>query len=111
MAKNRINNIEIRKCSTGNLWEIVMWYPNDYFGREEDYEWDYDHYKCKVTNKTIDFSFFEYPENCFVISFLRKNKEGDFVLDGVGSRILDLNEQELKDFMTVYKNKAKWKAI
>ena len=49
--KKRINNLQFSICSyLGNMpenpsWEIRLYYPNSYYGRESDFIKDGDYYK------------------------------------------------------------------
>lgn len=110
--KNRINNIECRKIKSSHYsHEIVLWYPNQYYGKESDYELTFsgDFYKPNGSvGINISKSCFINPESCHVVAFLIKTREG-FDLKSVGDRILDLSPSNLEDFIKVYKKAVRWK--
>lgn len=108
----RINNIEFRKYKGKPLlYEIIKWYNNEYFGKEQEllkqgYIETNEHFIKDHLH--IHKSCFIAPEHCYVIAFLRVNKrEPDINLESVGGRILELNEQELQDFLTIYRKANK----
>lgn len=111
--KIRINNIEARKYnstkSEQSFYEIVKWEVNKLFGKEDEYREDgyVDSFGGDFLEKNghrISKSSFQSNESCFVVAFLRLNKsESDVDLESVGSRILDLSDSELSDFMDVYR--------
>ncbi len=109
---NRIGNIECRKIkSTHYSHEIILWYPNHYYGKESDYDlnrWEDDYCPKNTIGVHIGKSCFIDPEHCYVIADLIKTKEG-FDLKTVGNRVLDLSEEDLNDFIKVYKKAVKWK--
>lgn len=112
MAKNRINNIECRKIKSVHYsHEIVCWFPNNYYGKEEDYNLSFggEFYQPKgTTGVNISKGCFKNPETYYVVAWLIKTKEG-IDLQTVGDRVLDLSEQELQDFFKVYKKAVRWK--
>mgnify|MGYP003443375293 CR=1 FL=1 len=104
--KIRINDLEFRKCSSffkDNLHEIIKWYPNNYFGKEEElgYIDNFEGWGITKDNHTISKAFFNSPESCYVIAFIEKGKES-WELRSVGERMLELTPEEQQDFFTVY---------
>ena len=107
--KIRINNLEFRECSSlfkDNLYEIIKWYPNNYFGKEEElrkegYTDNFEGWGITKDNHTISKAFFNSPESCYVIAFIEKGKES-WELRSVGERMLELTPEEQQDFFTVY---------
>jgi hypothetical protein len=106
----RINNIEFKKyISTKrdkSLYEIVKWYPNIHFGKEEEYKKDgyVDSFGGEFLRKDgheIHKSFFISPESCYVIAFIEKGKES-WELRSVGERLLGLTPEEQQHFFTAY---------
>ena len=108
--KIRINNYECRKSDGSRDYELLKWYTNPYYGKEQqmiDEGWE------KVTNpngtwglskshKSVHESCFKHHESAYVIAFLEINhKEPDINLITVGSRMLDI--EDMNDFMLVYK--------
>jgi hypothetical protein len=76
--KIRINNYECRKSNGSYDYELIKWYPNTYYGTEQqmiDEGWE------KVTNpngtwslskdhKHVHESCFKNPESSYLIAFL-----------------------------------------
>lgn len=109
--KIRINNLEFKQYTSTKtekpLYEIVQWYPNDYYGKKEEYLEDgykpnFEGWGLTKDKHTIDLSFFDRPELCIVIAFIEKTKES-WELRSVGERLLELTSQEQEDFFTVYR--------
>ena len=110
----RINDFECRSnIYREDEYEIVKWQPNKYYGNEAEMI-DKEGYK-KVNyasgdwGLTKDFhninsSCFKNPETCYVIATLKLNRrEPDVDMETVGSRVLDLEVDELDIFMRVYR--------
>ena len=117
--KKRVNNVGVRNfwiddegipqplqshlTDTFNYFEIVKYYPNSYYGKESEYEFDEDRnlYKGKYFNTFINKSCFKNPESCFTLASWvdidHDEKTPD--LKFVGKRPLELDEDELKDFL------------
>lgn len=106
--KIRINNIECKKNSVGEMFEILRWYPNSLYNQKLSYMKDgYIEEDGFLRNKekhvSIQSSIFDKKETCCVIAFLNYNhKEPDVDLKSVGSRLLDLTQEERNDFFQVY---------
>lgn len=99
---NRIGNIEYRDK---NNKEIVYWYPNPYYGRENDYNWTDDGqfaYKEDIRCR-VHKSCFENNESCYVLAFVRENKDDEPDIQSVGSRVVRLDENDLRDYIEVVK--------
>ena len=108
--KIRLGDIECRFSQ--NRYEIVKWLKNDYYGAEQEMidkgyervEYSNGGFGFKKTSHTIDGSCFKNPESCYTIASLKYSKgEGCCDLITVGTRLLDLNKQDRKDFFKVYK--------
>ena len=110
--KVRINNIEFRNnypnsnpyIDTG---EFLVWEPCSYYGKYDEYIMDgwvkKDGFVCKDTSN-ISKEFFDMKETCYVIARLKYDeKEGCCDLESVGPRLLELNDEDRKDFFDVYK--------
>ena len=106
----RVENIECR-FSQGR-YEIVKWYPNEYYGAEErmiEEGWERaevngEYYGMRKDNCTITASCFKNPESCYTIARLEySNGEGCCDLTTVGSRVLDLKKADRKTFFKVYR--------
>jgi len=106
--KIRINDIECKSIINGSGhydYEIVKWEECVYYKKEEEYlnnGWVLENGFFKRNNTNIDARFFTSPETCYVIAWLVVGKE-DIHIHSVGNRLLDLNEDELQDFMEVYR--------
>lgn len=105
----RIGNLEFRPSSyllpkdrwpEHSGWDIVYWYPNGYYGKEDSYikeneDWylypDSPH--CRVHK-----SCFKNPESCFVIASFNYDKEGYYELSFIGDRPLSINKEEREIF-------------
>lgn len=107
MKNIRINNIECRKCDTP-FYEIINWFPNPYYGKEDDYikdgyEWN-DDKTCLIKDcYHIHESNFKNEESCCVIAWIKLSDDGTVTLESVDDRILNLEPEELKDFIEVYR--------
>lgn len=108
----RINNIECRQTIyKPREYEIILWYPNQYYGREEamiedegykrvEYDGDWG---LSKNGYTVNSSCFKNPESCYVVAWLEPNyKEPDINLVTVGSRLLELSEEDRATFFRVY---------
>jgi len=107
----RINNIEARTSQGRN--EIVKYYPNAYYGTEEKMIME-GYVKTTFGDGLIDFalsrtghtvhgSCFENKEFCYVIAVLEYDKdEACCDLTTIGPRVLNLDEEERRDFFDVY---------
>ena len=111
--KVRINNIEGRKYTStktkDTFYEIVLWRPNVYYNKEEEYrangyEDSFSGDFLVKNGRNIGKTLFIHKETCFALAHLNLNKkEPDIDLNSVGSRLLDLTDDEIKDFFEVYK--------
>lgn len=111
--KIRINNVEGRKYTSTKLketlYEIVLWSPNVYYNKEKEYLGNgyVESFGGEFLSKnghSISKSFFKSPETCYVIAHLELNeREPDVNLKSIGSRLLDLTDDEINDFLLVYK--------
>ena len=109
----RINNIECRETTyKSKEYEFVKWEKNMYYGTEKELldegyeriEYDSGGWAMTRSNHTIDSSCFKNPETCYVIAWLEPNRrEPDVNLLSVGSRLLDLSEEDMDAFFRVYK--------
>lgn len=100
----RINQIECR-FSQGR-YEIVKWFPNCYYGKEQEYV-DNGYVLSggfyRNANVSISESCFENPESCCTVATLHYDDgEGCCDMHTIGSRLLDLNKSERADFFAVY---------
>lgn len=111
--KIRINNIECRPTPVNSSYEyeILQWYPNDYYGREHEMisdGWSHEDIKegeWRLTKgqTSVHSSCFKNPESCLVVAWLIPNRrEPDIDMQTVGSRVLNLSESDRHDFFKVY---------
>lgn len=101
--KYRIKNLEFRPCTyIGELpkhisFEIVKYYPNDYYGTEDNYEKDGNYYYDSSHIFRIHESCFKSKENCYTILIFRYSETSqDYVAEFVSDRYLDLDDKEWK---------------
>lgn len=97
----RIKNLEYRHLKDRSP-EIILWYPNIYYGKEEEFIMSEDGHWYTYPNSTyckVPKECFKSPENCITIAFFRKGSE-DYYLEFVGDRPLDI-EVNWQDFRTL----------
>lgn len=107
----RIGRIGLNKTKGCNdLFEIVIYYPNTYYGRKDDfYQLKNGMFKHKTEPiYSTDESFFEMEDLSYVAVFMRKG-----IPEFVGDRFKDLDDSELSDFIWLLRsgiNKSlRWK--
>ena len=108
--KIRINQVEFRNnCNTNPSFdkgEFLVWEPCSYYGKYDEYIKDGFAEKDGFLRKdrsNISVKFFDMKEICYVIACLKYDKkEGCCTLESVGPRLLDLTEEQRKDFFDVY---------
>lgn len=108
--KIRVDNIECR-CRDGR-YEIIKWYPNEYYGAEEQMiadgwehvEVDGKFHGMRKDNCTVTASCFKNPESAYTVATLEYDA-GECCCDltTVGPRVLELNKKSRKAFFKVYK--------
>lgn len=112
--KIRINDFECRSSIyREDEYEMVKWQVNQYYGQEkflvewegyEKIEYEGGNWALKKDFHSINSSCFKNPETCYVIATLKLNRrEPDVDMETVGSRLLDLEPNELDEFMKVYR--------
>jgi len=100
----RIGNIEIRELGENKTYshEVVFWYPNKYYGHEDDYIRMGDFFKKPgESGWHIHKSCFNNPETCYVIAFILIPEDEDDDppnLITLGSRPFILKEEDLISF-------------
>jgi hypothetical protein len=109
--KIRIDNIECR-FSHGR-YDIIKWYPNDYYGKEEKMieedgyervEYGNGGFGLRKDHHTIDSSCFQNPESCYTVAYLEYDDDEQCCdLTTVGPRLLKLKKKDRKAFFQVYK--------
>lgn len=103
MRRKRIGDIELRKIN--NNWQIVRWYPNSFYGKENDFIKigdDFYQYKGK-DNCYVHNDCFKNPESCYVIAFI-EGSEDEPDIRSVGMRAFELNEEDEKNFKQLLKS-------
>ena len=108
MINKRIGNLELRRASyllpkeeypEHPSYHIDYWYPNCYYGKENEYIKDGDWYiypdnsYCRVHKDC-----FKNPQSCFAIASFDYDKEGFYELHFIGDRPLHITEEERKIF-------------
>lgn len=112
--KIRINDFECRSnIYRKDEYEMVKWQVNQYYGQEkfliewegyERVEYGDGNWALKRDFHNINSSCFKHPETCYVIATLKLNRrEPDVDMETVGSRLLELEPNELSEFMKVYR--------
>jgi len=100
----RINQIECR-FSQGR-YEIVKWYPNSYYGKEQEYVdngWEVGEEFYRLNNTSIHKNCFVNPESCYTIATLHYDSdEACCDMKTIGPRLLQLSKPERDDFFAVY---------
>lgn len=119
--KIRINNIGARPPvyigkspkDAHRTLSIVKYYPNQYYGKLEEYladGWVYvdDNTRIKKNNCSISASMFNLEESCMSIADIEYDpSEGCTDLETVGERILYLSKKDREDFFEVYELAAR----
>lgn len=117
METKRIHNLEFRECSyiggkpKNPSWEICIWEPNEYYGKEDKFIKDGDYYRHP--DKT--YSFYKIHKNCFknpetsfqLASFKYDNDEDCYELHFCGNRPFRYKDNfNLEDFweLLIYSN-------
>ena len=115
IPSNRIDNLEFRTASyllPKKKWPnpigycIQHWYPNIYYGRDNEYPEDPNDPNYRLypnyPNCRIHKSCFKSPLSACVIACFDYNvDEGYYEFSFVGDRPLELTEKERKDFWTL----------
>ena len=107
--QKRIGNLEFRKATyllpkkdwpKNPAYNIDYWYPNPYYGKEDEYELDpLGYYTPKDNPARISPNCFKNEQSCFAIaSFEYDEHEGIYELRFIENRPLCLNEEERKAF-------------
>lgn len=103
MINIRIGNIELR--TVDKQQEIVAWYENTYYGKENEYKYNpetgmYDAGEhCHISPEC-----FKHKQNCYVIATVGWNRAHDeFNLRTVGLRPWNLEEKDEKNFREILK--------
>lgn len=94
----RKGNLELRKLIGINAnFEIVKWYENDYFGKEDEYPILENGMRRTsiVSNFYISDSLFKTKERCYVVAFIENG-----IVEFIGDRFSELDkENEIFDFV------------
>jgi len=106
----RIGNVGARRMADYEYkYEIVLYYPNPFYGKESEYiQSDKPEFLCKpsatgayirTTGSYIHKDCFINPESCYVVARISNDDDPD--VRSVGLRPWDLEEQDKKDFEQV----------
>jgi hypothetical protein len=107
MEEIKINSI--RATRKDNTFEIVQIVKNPMYGKEQEhrdmgYKDSFSGDNLIMGYNIIKKSLFKHEEDVVRLAILDyDNTRTDTELKVVGSRLLDLNENEIKDFFQVYK--------
>lgn len=101
-TKHRIGNIEVRPITDTELtYEVIKWKPNEFYGKESEYNWSGDTaHTVDVPRVTIDSSCFEKKETAFVIGRLEFLEDSPKI-EEISTRVIDLTDEELLDYKKV----------
>ena len=111
MKKVRINNIECRKYTSTKTpdthYEIIKWYKNKFYNKKDKMLADgFRETFDGITNGSysISNSCFINEESCYTVASLYLDrKEPDVYLESVGSRLVELSNDEIIDLFDVYR--------
>ena len=111
IESKRIGNLMFRKATyLGEepefpAWHIDFFYPNPYYGKENEYIKEGDYYiKDKSSSYyRIHKDCFKRKESCYSIASFRRDEEGFYELSFIGDRPLGFNEKDMKDFWELVK--------
>ena len=112
MKPIRINNIEVRLYNitktNRKFYDIVKWETNKYYGKLQEYldngyVESFLGYAVGKGGHNLSRSFFDTAETCYTVATIEKDNENCWYLKSCGDRICTLTDDDLKDFMEVYK--------
>lgn len=111
----RIGNIAVitsKSLKDVEYYDIVKYYPNEYYGKEDEYVLIADDMYCHKDDTNLRYrvhkSCFAHKECCYSIAHI--NDVDDCEIVSVGSRMIELSKQEwldLKDVLDVFYRKYK----
>lgn len=102
----RIGRIGIRTTGvSGNTYEIVSYFPNDFYGKMSEYVTDDGEYYYKVgfPNHRVHRDCFLDKETCSTIGKITTNANGDIKLTSVSSRLWDVTSIAWADLQDLLK--------
>lgn len=95
IPEKRIGNIGYRHYNGG---EIVQYYPNPFYGKKHEYQWDEGRQMYyKERGAYFHPNCFKHKENCYTLAFTEESGYG-FCLKTVGLEMFDLKGQDKEDF-------------
>lgn len=107
MESKRIGNLEIRQATyllptplENPAYHIDYWYPNGYYGRENEFIKEGDWYVYPDNHHSrVHKDCFKYPQSCMAIaSFTYNKREGYYEFEFVGDRPLQITLEEREIF-------------
>jgi len=102
-SQKRIGNIEYRAVvsSSGYKYvEIVRWFPNSLYGKENEFEKS--PFDSKTKNSVVyDDRCFKNPEVCYTIATIDYSDEP--AIKSIGLRAFNLNGQDKEDFKKLFR--------
>jgi len=107
----RKGNFEFRKATylgpepENPSWHVDYWYPNPYYGKENEYPEDPKDKNFRMYpgehGFRIDKSCFKYPESCFSVASFNYDGEGTYEVHFIGDRPFNLSRKETEVFWEV----------
>lgn len=106
MESKRIHNLKFKKATyLGNepenpSWEIAKYEPNSFYGKEDYFVKEGDHYRDPERKFIrLHANCFKNKETCYSIAMFNYNKkDGDYEIEFVADRPLELNSEEWNTF-------------
>lgn len=113
IESKRIGNLEFRKASyllpedewpENPAYDIIYWYPNCYYKRENEFIKDGDWYLYPDNPYSrVHKDCFKNEQSCFSIAFFNIDSEGTYELRFVGDRPLNITLEERDIFWKLIK--------
>ena len=104
----RLGNVEFRMAKSlgrnpHDYVDIVLWYPNAYYGREGEFEWsgEWATPKDRPNSYRVHESCFKNPESCYTVATIDIREEPD--VHSVGLRAFELGPKDYADFLAIVK--------
>ena len=86
--------------------EIIMYYPNGYYGKQDEYLFDEVHqmyYKQDCPYCFIDPSCFKNEESSYTLAVFEPRKDEDCNVRSIGKRPFEISPADITDFITCVK--------
>lgn len=105
MKQLRRGNIELKKTFGNNTsFEVIKWYDNVYFEKENEYPIVSDGMRSKTieSKSFVSESLFKLKQTCYVIASIENG-----IVNFVGDRFIDLDKKEIFDFVFLLRSGIK----